>query len=52
MEDSGEGAVLLVYGEDMGIRLKPADTQVAWDLQSPRQRGEACLLLDKDAQVV
>ena len=48
-EDSGEGVVLLVYGGDEGIRLKPDDCQEAWDLASVNQWGEACLLLDKDA---
>lgn len=48
-EDSGEGVVLLVYGGDQGIRLKSDDLPEDWDLASPRQWGEACLLLDKDA---
>ena len=48
-EDSGEGVVLLVYGGDQGIRLKPANNGEEWDLASENQWGEACLLLDKDA---
>ena len=48
-EDSGEGVVLLVYGGDQGIRLKPANNGEGWDLASENQWGEACLLLDKDA---
>ena len=48
-EDSGEGVVLLVYGGYRGIRLKPDDCTDDWDLASPNQWGEACLLLDKDA---
>ena len=48
-EDSGEGVVLVVYGGDQGIRLKPTDCLESWDLASPHQWGEACLLLDKDA---
>jgi len=48
-EDSGEGVVLLVYGGDQGIRLKPDDRTEDWDLANPNQWGEACLLLDKDA---
>ena len=48
-EDSGEGVVLLVYGGDEGIRLKPDDSREDWELASPNQWGESCLLLDKDA---
>ena len=51
VEDSGEGIAMLVYGGDEGIRLKPADCQEGWDLNSPRQWGEACLLLDKDVNL-
>ena len=48
-EDSGEGVVLLIYGGDQGIRLQPLDSTEDWDLSSPNQWGEACLMLDKDA---
>jgi hypothetical protein len=48
VEDSGEGVAMLVYGGDEGIRLKPAESGEDWDLNSPHQWGEACLLLDKD----
>ena len=51
VDDSGEGAALLVYGAEEGIRLKPKGSPEAWSLESPHQWGEACLLLDKDAQV-
>ena len=50
-EDSGEGVVLLVYGGNQGIRLKPLESSEEWDLASTNQWGEACLLLDKDASV-
>lgn len=49
--DSGEGVVLLVYGGDEGIRLKPADSVEPWDVANPRQWGEPCLLLAPDADV-
>ncbi len=48
-EDSGEGVILLVYGGDDGIRLKPAGSSEEWDLASQNQWGESCLMLDKDA---
>ena len=51
VEDSGEGIVMLIYGGDEGIRLKPVDEKEAWLLSSPRQWGEPCLLLDKDVML-
>lgn len=48
VEDSGEGIAMLVYGGDQGIRLRAPGAREDWDLGSPRQWGEACLLLDKD----
>ena len=48
VEDSGEGIVMLIYGGDEGIRLKPVDEKEA---SSPRQWGEPCLLLDKDVML-
>jgi hypothetical protein len=50
-EDSGDGVILLVYGGDAGIRLKSVDSQEDWDLSSPNQWGEPCLMLDKDTLV-
>ena len=47
--DSGEGSVLLVYGGEEGVRLKPAASTEPWDLASPGQWGEPCLLLPPDA---
>ena len=51
-EDSGEGVVLLVYGGDDGIRLKPADSLEEWDLTNGNQWGEPCLMLGKDTPLV
>lgn len=48
-EDSGEGVVLLVYGGDEGVRLRPADADGGWDLDDTGQWGEACLMLSRDA---
>ena len=47
-EDSGEGIVLLVYGGDEGVRLRPAGWPGDWDLADNGQWGEACLMLGKD----
>ena len=51
VEDSGEGIATLIYGGNEGIRLRPADCEEEWDLNSSRQWGEACLLLDKDVRL-
>ena len=51
VEDSGEGVVMLLYGGDQGIRLKQAYNEDPWDLESPRQWGEACLLLDRGVEL-
>ena len=48
-EDSGEGVVLLVYGGDDGIRLKPTDGSRDWDVQDAGQWGEPCLMLEAGA---
>ena len=50
-EDSGEGVVLLIYGGDDGIRLRPVGSPGDWDLSSGAQWGEPCLMLGKDAPV-
>lgn len=50
-EDSGEGVVLLIYGGDEGVRLRPAGSKGEWDLASPEQWGEACLMLGQDTPV-
>ena len=41
--DSGEGSVLLVYGGDEGVRLKPAASTEPWDVANPRPVGRAVL---------
>ena len=50
-EDSGEGVVLLIYGGDDGIRLRPVGSPGDWDLASGGQWGEPCRMLGKDAPV-
>ncbi len=44
--DSGDGVVVLVYGGDEGVRLRPAGSVGEWSLDDPEQWGEPCLLLD------
>ena len=43
--------MLLVYGGDHGIRLKPVGCPEDWDLTSGNQWGEPCLMLGKDAPI-
>ena len=50
-EDSGEGVVLLVYGGDEGLRLRPSGAAGEWELTVSDQWGEACLMLGKDTPV-
>ena len=50
-EDSGDGVILLVYGGDDGIRLRPAGSDTGWDVSDPNQWGEPCLMLEKDTPV-
>ena len=47
-EDSGEGVVLLVYGGEEGLRLRPVSSPGEWNLADSGQWGEACLMLGKD----
>ena len=51
VDDSGEGAAMLVYGAAEGVRLKPVDSTEAWSLDSPTQWGDIFLLLARDAHV-
>jgi hypothetical protein len=51
VDDSGEGAAMLIYGDAEGVRLKPVDSTEAWSLASPLQWGDIFLLLDRHAQV-
>ena len=50
-EDSGDGVILLIYGGDDGIRLRPVGGDADWDMSSGGQWGEPCLMLGKDTPV-
>lgn len=49
--DSGDGVVVLVYGGDEGVRLRPSGSEAAWSLEDPEQWGEPCLLLELTLEV-
>ena len=50
-EDSGDGVILLVYGGDDGIRLRPSGSDAEWDVSDGDQWGEPCLMLDRETPV-
>ena len=45
VSDSGQATAHLVCGDDWGVRLKPADSDEDWDIDSPNQWGEPYLML-------
>ena len=46
VSDSGDGVVVLVYGGDEGLRLRPSGSSGDWSLDDAEQWGEPCLLLE------
>ena len=50
-EDSGEGVIMLIYGGEDGIRLRPAETAPDWDVADSQQWGEPCLMLGSDVRI-
>lgn len=51
VSDSGDGVVVLVYGGDEGLRLRPSGSSAEWSLDDKEQWGEPCLLLELTAEV-
>ena len=51
IDDSSEGSAYLVYGGDYGVRLRPADSDEAWDIASGDQWGETHLVLSSEDDV-
>ena len=43
--DSGLGQVMMIYGGDHGIRLRPSSSKSIWSLNATDQSGEAYVLL-------
>ena len=52
VSDSGQAVVHLVWGGDWGIRLKPDDSEEAWDIDSPNQWGEPYLMLTDETDIL
>ena len=44
--------MLLIYGGNEGIRLKPDDSVDDWELENDSQWGEPCLMLAADTKYV
>ena len=49
--DSGDGAVVLIFGGDEGIRLRPQNSSDDWSLESKSQWGEPCLMLEPTTRI-
>ncbi len=43
--DSGLGQVMMIYGGDHGIRLRPSSSKSIWSVNATDQSGEAYVLL-------
>jgi hypothetical protein len=52
VSDSGAVEVHLIFGGDWGVRLRPVDSDEAWDVKSPNQYGEPYLMLMDEADVI
>jgi hypothetical protein len=52
VEDSGSGSGFLVYGGEWGLRLRPAESQMAWDLGAADQFGETHLVLADEEDMI
>lgn len=51
VEDSGAGVTILVFGGNLGLRLKPDRCNDDWDLEHPDQWGEAYLSLSDERDI-
>lgn len=49
--DSGDGAVILIFGGDEGIRLRPHESTEDWSLENVSQWGEPCLMLEPSTEI-
>ena len=52
VSDSGQAQVHLVFGGDWGIRMKPEDSTVEWDIDDPEQFGEPYIMLMDESAVI
>ena len=52
VEDSGQAQAFLVYGGEGGLRFRPADSALTWDLAASDQWGESHLVLAEAVDLV
>ena len=52
VEESGDGASLLIYGGSGGIRMKPLEDETKWELGELKQKGETHLVYPLDCFIV
>ena len=52
IEDSGDGIAILIYGGTGGIRIKPLEDNIEWELGAPKQRGATHLVYPRDCFMV
>lgn len=52
VSDSGQAVVHLIFGGDWGIRMKPAASNAAWDIDDAAQFGEPYLMLMDESGIV
>ena len=50
--DSGLGQVMMIYGGDHGIRLRPSSSKSIWSLNATDQSGEPYVLLPISANLI
>jgi hypothetical protein len=48
IEDSSAGDAYLVYGDNWGVRLRPAGSEESWSIEDAEQFGETHLVLASD----
>ncbi len=52
VSDSGQAQVHLVFGGDWGIRMKPEESTVEWDIGDPEQFGEPYIMLMDESAII
>lgn len=52
VRDSGDGQAVLIFGQDAGLRFRPADPEEPWDLKNPRQWGEPYRVVADESDLV
>lgn len=51
VEDSGSGGAVLIYGGDLGLRLRPLESEAGWSVADPDQWGETHFVIADMADV-